>query len=324
MDAIREYFLLPLMRNGWFNPVNSIVYGISLLLGMWVVFTLLKKLKVPVDRGLFLSVLPFVAFAGVTRALRDYVYFNSAGELGFLSSFTAYMGIMQQKAYEYVLGATGNHTFAYIDSYVIAWFPTPGSYLITAGLALLSLFAAVIVRRYAGVECWKTMCFLGIVFFILNASIIPVNSYLPLIYIGSVSVAWAAIFFLTARLAWAKKVRRLGKRVSAELRGIFTPMNTSILSAHFFDATATFFAIAVFTTMGGHGYTEQHFLSRSMMPFLGPQVMFLLKFAVVVPVLYFIDKYTEDRELTGFLKLVVLVLGVAPAARNLVRLMVGV
>ena len=60
------------------------------------------------------------------------------------------------------------------------------------------------------------------------------------------------------------------------------------------------------------------------MPFLGPQVMFLLKFVVVVPVLYYIDKYTEDRELSNFLKLVVLVLGLAPAARNLVRLIAGV
>jgi len=61
-----------------------------------------------------------------------------------------------------------------------------------------------------------------------------------------------------------------------------------------------------------------------MMPFLGPQVMFLLKFIVIVPVLYYIDRYAEDRELSGFLKLVVFLLGAAPAARNLVRLMAGV
>ena len=76
--------------------------------------------------------------------------------------------------------------------------------------------------------------------------------------------------------------------------------------------------------MAGQGYTEQHFLSRALMPFLGPQVMFLLKFVVIVPVLYFINKYVEDKEFRNFLLLVVMVLGLAPASRNLARLMVGV
>jgi len=69
---------------------------------------------------------------------------------------------------------------------------------------------------------------------------------------------------------------------------------------------------------------EQHFLSRWLMPFLGPQVMFLLKFIVVIPVLFYIDRYTEDKDMGNFLKLVVFVLGAAPATRNLIRLMVGV
>ena len=100
MEFVHQYFLLPLMRNGWFNPVNSLVYGVFLILGIWLVFNLLKKVDVEVDKGLFIAILPFVAFAGVTRALRDYIYFSSAEQAGFLNSFTTYMHVMQENAYK--------------------------------------------------------------------------------------------------------------------------------------------------------------------------------------------------------------------------------
>ena len=324
MDLIYDYFLVPLMRNGWFNPVNSAVYGALLIIGIWAVFNLLKRVKVPVDRGLFIAMLPFVAFAGVTRTLRDYVYFTSAGTPGFMSSFTAYMQSMQQSAYAYVLGVTGNPLLALVDSHIIAWFPTPGSYAITFALAFVSLLIGLAVRRYWGLKCWKTMTVLGMLFFLVNASLVPVSDLTPLIYIGAVSIAWAALFFTLGSVKVGDMLKKIDKRLAAHVKSMLTPMNSSILSAHLFDATATFFAIAVFSTMGGSGYTEQHFLSRTLMPFLGPQVMFLLKLAVVIPVLYFIDRYMEDKELSRFLKLAVFILGIAPAARNLVRLMVGV
>lgn len=324
MDILHEYFLLPLMRNGWFNPVNSLVYGIGLIIGIWLVFNILKKANVPIDRGLFIAILPFIAFAGVTRTLRDYIYFSSANQPGFLSTFTTYMDVMQHNAYDYIFSVTGNSMLASIDAYIIAWFPTPGSYLITFLLAFFSLFAGLVIRSYKGIECWKTMFVIGSIFFVINASLIVVSTYIPLLYIGSVTLAWTALFLALTSPVVTERIEKVNRKLSGFVRQIFTPINSSIISAHFFDATATFFAIAVFSTVGGHGYTEQHFLSRSLMPFLGPQVMFLLKFVVIIPVLYYIDRYSEDRELTHFLKLVVFILGAAPAARNLARLMVGV
>ena len=324
MDFLHQYFLVPLISNGWFNPVNSLFYGLVLILGIWLVFKMLNKLKIRIDGRLFVSLIPFIAFAGVTRTLRDYIYFSSAEQEAFLQSFMTHMQIIQKNAYSYVFSATGNHTLAYIESGIIAWFPTPGSYLITFLLAMLSLFLSLIIQRYLNIEYWKPLFVIGLGMFLLNCALVPVNSYLPLVYIGSVSILWAALFFSIARLIRMDIIKKMNTRLVNYLKDIFTPMNSAILSAHFFDATATFFAIAMFSTIGGHGYSEQHFLSRSLMPFLGPQVMFLLKFVVVVPVLYFIDKYIEEKELSRFLKLAVLILGLAPASRNLARLMVGV
>jgi uncharacterized membrane protein len=328
MDFLYQYFLLPVMMDGWFNPVNSLVYGIVLIAGIWLVFNILKRVKIKVDKKLFFALIPFIAFAGVTRTLRDYIYFNSSDVAGFFASFSVHMGMMQQSAYDYILSVTGNQFLAAADSYIVAWFPTPGSYMITFLFALAALFVSFLIQKYFEIEYWKPMFAIGFALFLVNSLMLPFSSVMPLLYIGAVSLAWTGLFFSITFFAKSKKSQKLskiaGKKITEPIKKMFTPMNSTILSAHLFDATATFFAIAMFSTMAGQGYTEQHFLSRGMMPFLGPGVMFLLKLVVVIPVLYFIDRYMEDDEFKGMLKLVVFILGLAPASRNLARLMVGV
>jgi uncharacterized membrane protein len=190
MDVLYQYFLSPVMRNGWFNPLNSLVYGLVLIAGGWLVFKLLLKLHVKIDGKFFLSLIPFIAFAGVTRTLRDFIYSMSAGSATFLATFTEHMRILQQNAYNYVFSVTGNHALASADSYIIAWFPTPGSYIITFLLALVSLFISLSIQKYLKIPYWKTMFTIGFVIFLANAALLPVNSYTPLLYIGLVSLGW--------------------------------------------------------------------------------------------------------------------------------------
>ena len=330
MDLIYQYFLSPIMRNGWFNPVNSLLYGIILVAGAWFVFNLLRYLKVRIDLRLFVSLLPFIAFAGVTRTLRDYIYAASTTDPAFFASFPIHIQKLYQNAYTYVVSITGNQPLASAEAAIITWFPTPGSYIITFVLALASLFISLGIQKKMHIPYWKTLFVIGMAMFLFNAALLPLSSTVPLTYIGLVSLAWAALFFGLGYLPGtgfmkgrAKKIGKL-KELNKFLGEIFTGMNSSIMSAHLFDATATFFAIALFSTVGGQGYTEQHFLSRTLMPFLGPQVMFLLKLVVVLPVLYFINRHVEDKEFRNFMLLIVLILGLAPASRNLARLMVGV
>jgi uncharacterized membrane protein len=95
-----------------------------------------------------------------------------------------------------------------------------------------------------------------------------------------------------------------------------------------FDAAATWTALSFF------GYAEQHVLPRLLIGIMGPAAMFALKIVVVIPVLYIIDRYTEREgkspnkyskakytDFTNFLKIVILILGLAPALRDMIRLM---
>ena len=52
-------------------------------------------------------------------------------------------------------------------------------------------------------------------------------------------------------------------------------------------------------------------------------VMYLLKLAVLPVVLYLLDKYVEEDEMNVFMKMIIMVLGLAPATRNFLRIIIG-
>ena len=85
-----------------------------------------------------------------------------------------------------------------------------------------------------------------------------------------------------------------------------------------FDGSATFVALAFFS------YMEQHVLPRFLIGFTGPWIMFPLKMAIVWPVLVLIDRHVEDNEFKTWLKIAVLILGLALGTRDILKLGMGV
>jgi uncharacterized membrane protein len=125
-----------------------------------------------------------------------------------------------------------------------------------------------------------------------------------------ITLAWTlGFFFLTF----------LGRRYSIKpLKMVFTKVNSAILSFHMLDASATFASLSFF------GYSEQHVLPNLLIPYLGPASMFLLKLLVLIPVLYIIDRETEPGNFRNFLKTAIIILGLAPGLRDLLRLLLMV
>ncbi len=104
-------------------------------------------------------------------------------------------------------------------------------------------------------------------------------------------------------------------------------LNISILFAHFLDASSTFIG------MDWLGYYEKHVAPTFFIDLAGNYidhpsiVMYPLKLLVFIPVLYMLDyKFDEDKErkLINLMKLVILVLGLSPATRNTLRILMGV
>jgi len=92
--------------------------------------------------------------------------------------------------------------------------------------------------------------------------------------------------------------------------------NYVIVLAHFFDASTTYAGITFFN------YFEKHVLPSLAIEIFSPAVMFMLKL-VVIPALYFIDKI-DDKTTRRMIKIAIFILGIAPAIRNFVRILLGV
>lgn len=70
-DFIQQYFLEPIQTGSGYNPVNTTVFAIALIIAVYVLIKVLKKMKIKTDEGLWYDLLPFVFLGGVLRALED-------------------------------------------------------------------------------------------------------------------------------------------------------------------------------------------------------------------------------------------------------------
>jgi uncharacterized membrane protein len=278
-EFIQNYFIAPIMQNGWYNPINTIVYSILLIIGVYLVYMMLKKLDVHIDRNFFIAILPFIVWGSSTRVLHD----------------AAYAGVL----------SPGLNTF-----YNSPIFPTPGSYIITFVLALAVLLISLLIQRFGRFPYWKAMLGIGIVLCIINFIMIPMVNPFPMILILGVTLAWAVAFFGSGYIFTKKPL----SKAIPHFKDLFSVSNSGILAAHFLDATATVTALSLF------GYLEQHVVPRMFFPFMGPAAMFFLKIAVVLPVLWIVDRYADDGDFKNFLKIVILILGLAPGMRDMIRL----
>jgi uncharacterized membrane protein len=283
MSFLDDYFINPILQNGWFNPVNTVVYSLILIVAVFIVYKILNKMNIKIDKHFFLAVLPFIFWGSSTRVLHD----------------AAFAGILSPELNAF---------------YGAPIFPTPGSYFITFMLAFSVFLISVGIQKLSKVPYWKTMFSAGAALSILNIYFLPVLNFYPLILIAGLTLFWMFLFYIPSRSFQHK----FFKKRYPHLKKIFSPVNQLILGAHLLDASATFIALSLY------GYLEQHVVPRLIFPLAGPVGMFILKISVVIPVLWIIDVYAEDRNFRNFLKLVVLILGLAPGLRDLIRLMAGV
>ncbi|MBS1263753.1 MAG: hypothetical protein MAG715_00944 [Methanonatronarchaeales archaeon] len=98
-----------------------------------------------------------------------------------------------------------------------------------------------------------------------------------------------------------------------------SPIGFGVVAAHMFDASSTFIGYTL-------GYAEKHVLPTLLIDATGTSgIMFPLKLAVVIPVLYYLDLFDEGSEtFETLLYLTVLVLGLGPGTRNVARMAMGV
>lgn len=176
-------------------------------------------------------------------------------------------------------------------------FCSPLIYFIIFAITFASLIAAIIIQKKIKkikIEYYKTLFAIGFALLLYNITMISIKNWFGFSVIIGLTIFWASLFFGLHKF----------------FPKLLSLTNSGILSAHLLDASSTFTALTFF------GYYEQHVLPTFLIGLAGPWVMFPLKIFVVLPVLLLIDKYGEDKQFKNFLKIIILILGLALGTRD--------
>lgn len=174
------------------------------------------------------------------------------------------------------------------------WWCSPPIYFLVFTIALSSLLLAIAIQKHFRISYEKTMLGIGLLLLIYNTYLTRITNWSAFIMILGLISFWALLFF---GINYFKP-----KLLSKE--------NAGIVVAHLFDASSSFIAIQFF------GYYEQHVLPTFLIKLAGPWVLFPLKIFVVLAVLILIDRSKEDKFFKNFIKIIILILGLALGTRD--------
>ena len=281
-DFIYHWYQEPIIERTGYNPVNTLTYALIALLAVYVLWLFFQRKKIVVDQHFVYGVLAFVLLGSTMRIVTD---------ISERAVWDTFPSISPLHAFVYDIG-----WYDY-DAYII---PSPGVYLVTAALLLLSLGILYLLKKpeYLG--------HVGIALWVPHFLVI-----LP--FLGNYALHAIPILFLMAIPAYYvhKKYQN----------NIFT----LVQAGHGLDGAATFYAIDIFPGFTGISYGEQHVVGGFIGELFGTFFAFyLLKVLLAYFIVDALHKENAEENYKNYLALVIMIVGFAPGLRDVLRMMVGV
>lgn len=276
-----------------YTIVSELTYGIIVVIALYLIYKLLKKLDIVVDWRFALALMPYIIFGPVSRVLEDSGYFNPP---------------------------------------VVYWFISPLIYLQIAAYAIsFLLLGYYIEKNYKSLRLSinKVLFIGGLIFlipsFALIASWILGNRWNEtsgvrfdvFLIVISLTLFAVSLVYLFAHLYKKKK----------ELIAYKNPLNLTMLSGHLIDGLTSYISIKD-PFMMGLQYSEKHPASNFLLDTWGP-LFPIVKFLLIIIVICVFDiLYKEElkdyKTLVNLLKIGILILGFSPGLRDLLRVTMGV
>ena len=276
-----------------YTMVSELTYGIILIIALYYIYLLLKKLNVKVDWRFALALMPFILFGPVIRVLEDTGYF---------------------------------------DEPWVYWFISPFIYLLIAFFAILFLILGYYLEnklKLSKITVNKVL-FVGGLFFLIP-SLVPIASWILgarwdstngvnfdvfLIVLGIVSIVVFLVYFIANYFKGKEKIVVYKN-----------PLNLAMLSGHLIDGLTSYISIKDPFSMGLF-YAEKHPASNFLLEVWGP-LFPIVKFLLIIFVVYVFDvlykeELKEHLTLINLLKIGILILGFSPGLRDLLRVTMGV
>ena len=165
-DFINDNFVNPLCH--YYTTVGTITYGIILILVVWGTYKLLRRLKIKIDKKLFIGLIPFIIYGGWTRALRDHM-----------------LGVYQSSI-----------------------FCSPPIYFFIFALVWASILLGLFIEKKTKYTYEKTMLVIGSLLLLYDFSLTSINNWLGFTIIVGLVSFWAIVFFTISHFKpkWLSRV----------------------------------------------------------------------------------------------------------------------
>lgn len=280
-------------REGY-TIVSELTYGLILVVSLFLIYKLLKKLKISINWIFCLSLMPYIVFGPIARVLEDTGYFSPPLVYWFISPLI----YIQIAGYAILLIIIGY----LIEKKWEKKYLTTNTILFTGGIILLSPFLILIAQWIAGYQ-WGNSTGVRFDIFLLITGIVTLITF---------------IVYFFPRLAKSKK----------DVFVYQNPLNLSMIVGHMIDGLTSYVSIYDPLNMGLPRYIEKHPASNFLME-LWPPLFPIVKFILIILVIYVFDILYKDElkkyaNLVGLIKIGILILGFSPGLRDLLRVTMGV
>jgi uncharacterized membrane protein len=277
-----------------YTIVSEITYGVLLVLALYGIYSLLKKLHITVNWVFCLSLIPYIIFGSVSRVLEDTGYFSEPWIYWFISPLI-YVQTTLYALFFLLLGY-------YIEQRVKNKRITLAKIIFLGGLFILLPCIYLITQWILGDQWGESY---GVRFDVL------------VIILSITSLIVGIVYIL------AKKYLK-----NSNLNVYSNPLNLSMIFGHLLDGITSYVSIYDPLNMALPSYIEKHPASDFLMQ-LWPPLFPIVKFILILFIIYVFDiVYKDDlkshRNLVGLLKIGILILGFSPGLRDLLRVTLGV
>lgn len=341
-----------------YTLISEITYGIILILALFGIYRLLDRFKIQIDLRFVLSVLPFFFLGGTLRVLEDaelfrdpYVYFFISpliyiviGALILAVIFFAVFIERREKislTKKLIFGGVLWLVFNLVYLIIFLFHEDGFNYLVHPLIPIFfSIILLAILIQYSIKKNEFNSFFLVFLFglFLLAFSLFiiflwPTISEWKIAYfeahgffeVETKPLAGFAVILISVAITFCTFF--VAKTLSKKhyIFNIYTDLvNLLIIFGQMLDATATFVGVDFY------GYSEKHPIPDFFFQTFGTSAVFIpIKMILACVIVYLIDisfKNELNRYpiLRGLIKIVIIVLGLAPGTRDMLRTMMGI
>lgn len=317
--------------------ISELIYGLLLIAAIYALYRIFIILGIVVDARFVLLSLPFILLGPVTRVLEDSGLFNKPLSYFFISPLIyIQIGILFFLSLlfgKYLEKKKDEIKIFTISLFIITLFFILCNFLLSAriGYSLHPFFfiifsiISLLIFFLSKKDYLSAFFSLGILF------LLPWISYIAIWMYGerwaSYSETHSIIIPLVITIASSITILTYIFARFFKIKAYASILNLSLIFAHMIDGWTSYFAVVDPFHMG-LSYGEKHPLPLLLMQKFGLSYP-IIKFVVIIAIIYAMDIYLKEElkeklTLANLIKFFILILGLAPGLRDMLRIAMGI